>query len=238
MRIAAAAVVVAALFQVLPLSASAMVVFDNGAANVGPSVTPLRPSGLSLGGVGGNEFSADDFTLALDAELGRVTFQAYQLVGSAWDNLLDYRISLNNAGVPEVAAITGGSGSDVPVTELARNNNGGANFSINSLDYELVTYAFDLGGVGVTAATTYWLVLNAGITTGPIPGAMNLIWAFNSQPEGGTLSANGTSWLPPSFLDGGLAFDISDVPVPSTLLLIAAGLLGAHAARRQRRTVA
>jgi len=215
----------ALLCLTMPLSSFAVVAFSNGLAD---TTSAGRPNGVAFSD---GLIAADDFSVTFDTQLGWATFQAYEYVAASWSNMLDYRIALDSSGKPGSGAITDGADSGVAVKEFARDDNSGSGYSIGGVSYDLVTHGFDLGGVGVTAGTTYWLVLDLG-TTAPTSGPTRLLWAYNSEPSGVLVSNDsGTNWF--NFPAGGTAFDIQ-VPLPPTLPLMAVGLFGARVVRRRR----
>jgi hypothetical protein len=218
-----------------PLSAFAVratTVFDNGPVDTAASTSPLRPNGIFFSD---NIVAATQFDSSLTTELSKVTFQAYQQLGSIWtDQEVEYKITLDDGGLPGASSIAGGEGSNVQVEELSRDDNDGNNYAISGADYELVTYAFDLAAVGVSTGTDYWLTLDLGATTGGnTPGATNLLWAYNDATSGSLASADGgTTW--PLAGNGAGVFQIEGIPLPSTLLLVMGGFFGARAATRFR----
>lgn len=212
----------------LPLSSRAVPVIDPGLGgdDNGPDTIldgSRRPNGPNFAEDG--LWVADDFKLTMSQELGRVTFWAYLQTGATWEgNILNYRIALNDdstgTDLPAAATIAAGSVSartDTP---------GSIPYRINDqAEYYLNQYSFDLGGLGVSSEVIYWLALKAGVASGgDDPTSTNLLWAYNAQTGGAVVSGDGNTWFA-NFTAGGTAFEFQ-APVPATLYLFAAGLLG------------
>lgn len=229
-----------------PLSTLAVPVIDPGLGDPPNENQPdtdssaTRPNGVN---VADSIWAADDFELSMRQQLGRVTFWAYLQVDAAWTQALNYRISIDDgtgiapAVAPYKDETTGkvALGSNVGVVQ---DSAGTTIYHINNQAfYRLNQYSFDLGGIGLEANTPYWLVLNLGPTTpGQDPNATQLLWAYNNQPSGARISADGITWPIPR--QGGVAFELElPIPIISTLPLFAVGLLSFGVLRSSRKDV-
>lgn len=148
---------------VVPLTSHASLVIDPGLG--GPSNEPdtNRTNGPNLAGQGE---VAGDFALTMTRELYQLTFWAYLQTGATWvDNELNYRIALDNGGVPADLPYTDLNGKTAAGTVNARQDPLGAGidpgpFLINAqASYYLNQYSFDLGGITIVQDVAYWLVL-------------------------------------------------------------------------------
>jgi hypothetical protein len=226
----------------LPLPSFAVPVIDPGVPDAnGPDTTdaaPVTPNGLVISGA---MWAADDFEFTMGQQLARVTFWAYRQTGAVWgsdpgnpSNMLNFRIAIDDGGVPDLDPYVDPDGTVAEGNIRVREESIGTTiYPISGADYQLVEYSFDLGGLGVAPATTYWLVLNAGtFTGGDDPGATDLLWAVNDQTNGAALIAfNDTSWTVGVGSARGAAFQFQ-APLPATLPLLAAGLVGFGVLRR------
>jgi len=228
-----ALLVAAALIAlVLPLTSHAVIVIDPGLGGPPNEPDTDRANGPDLGGQGD---VADDFQLTMGRELYRVTFWAYLQVGATWvDNWLDYRLALNDntTNLPMAEPYKDSTGKiaagrvQAQQDPLGSGIDAGPFYINNQANYDLNQYSFDLGGIGILPGVTYWLVLRGEDTTGgENPGATDLLWAYNDQPSGTKVYVPSLDlWFSAG---GGSAFDFrTRAPLPPTLTLILAGLLG------------
>ena len=200
----------AALFAfAFSLSASAGVLFDNGAATTHNGY-----------GIGQGSSVADNFTIEAGATIHSFGFYFQNYNGvTGWDQHINYRILSDVAGDPGVE-LTVGAGQFVSATESAYDwCCGGKAWLVE----------FNLASDFVAAAgPTYWLELSGA--GGPSP------WWVTAGFGDGIVSESYRSDENFAFMlsGGAVATDVAPVPEPSSIALVGLGLAGFAAARRRK----
>jgi hypothetical protein len=204
-RLLACAAVVAA-----GLPAAGAAAFDNGA--------PDHQSANNLGFA----WQADDFSLASGTSLNAISFWSLEAAG-AYRGSISWAIVGDSAGMPGGTVFAFGTQSDINRTGLG-----------DVLGLSEYRNDFSLGAPLTLTAGTYWLVLHNGSETDT--GDPNeFLWE--------TSAANGTLGGMESY-DGGAtwsgnfnehAFQVSAVPEPASVLMLAAGMLVVGGLRRRVR---
>lgn len=198
----------------LAISAQAALIYDNGAPNSSS----------------GNEFTqwiqAEDFTLASPANIEAIRFWAFPSGGTGYAGSITWRVYNDVAGAPG-AVLYSGSAAVTPVNE-GPNAFGG-----------YTQWRFDINtGTLALGAGTYWL----GLHNGPLSttARANFYW----QTTGANATSAGLEDIDP-FDSGGWynngnhhAFQLYDaalgeIPEPSTLALMGAGLAALSLFRRR-----
>jgi hypothetical protein len=204
-RVLACAAMVAA-----GLPAAGAAAFDNGA-----------PDHLSANNMG-YAWQADDFSLATGTSVNAISFWSLEAAG-AFRGSISWSIVGDSAGVPGGTVFASGTQSSIARTGL------GTYLGLSEFRND-----FSLGSPLALAAGTYWLVLHNGDFSN-MGDPNEFLWE--------TTAANGTLRGMESF-DGGAtwsgnfnehAFQVSAVPEPASVLMLAAGMLVVGGLRRRAR---
>jgi hypothetical protein len=199
----------AMLAAALPASAAGALVYDNGA-----------PDHVSANNMG-YAWQADDFSLASGASVNAISFWSLEAAG-AYRGAISWAIVGNSGGAPGGTMFASGTVSDVARTSL------GSYLGLNEYrnDFTLGT-PLDLG------AGSYWLVLHNG---GPADLGDPNEFLWETTVANGTLRGmetyDGTTWSG-NFNEH--AFQVSAVPEPASVLMLAAGMLVVGGLRRRAR---
>lgn len=203
--LACAAVLVAA-----PLAAHAGggVVYDNGA--------PDHQSGNNMGFA----WQADDFSLAAGASITGLSFWSLEADG-AYRGSISWSILSDANGAPGGTVIASGTESSIARTGLG-----------SWLGLDEFRNDFSLATPLALEAGTYWLVLHNGAASDT--GDPNeFLWetsALNGSTPGMEMLDSGAPWSS-NFNEH--AFQVSAVPEPASVLMLAAGLMLAGWIRRR-----
>jgi hypothetical protein len=204
-RVLACAAVVAA-----GLPAAGAAAFDNGA--------PDHQSANNLGFA----WQADDFSLASGTSVNAISFWSLEADG-AFRGSISWSIVGDSAGTPGGTVFASGTQSAITRTGLG-----------DVLGLSEYRNDFSLGSPLLLSAGTYWLVLHNGSSTN-MGDPNEFLWE--------TSAANGTLRGVESY-DGGAtwtgnfnehAFQVSAVPEPASVLMLAAGMLVVGGLRRRVR---
>jgi hypothetical protein len=197
----------AAVLAALPASAADNVVYDNGAPN--------HESANNLG----YAWQAEDFNLSAGTGINAVTFWSLEAAG-AYRGSISWSIVGDDGGKPSSDIF--GSGNQLTVTRTALGNNGGLDEYSNS---------FSLGAPVSLGAGTYWLVLHNG-SFSDLGDPNEFLWAtsaINPSLRGMESFNGGVAWTS-NFNEH--AFQVSAVPEPASVVMLAAGMLLLGAMRR------
>ncbi len=193
---------------VLAGAAQAQTIYHNGA---GPDYT------------NGNEMTrwaqAEDFT-GVNGVVEDVHYSVLDAIGglASWDGTIQYVIY---EGDPNANNVVGSGDAQNIVTTFDQNTNG---FDFFYVDFDLEA------GVAVTGANTYWLALHMGQDF----GENSLFWS--SQAANGTakgMESEGGFDGPWDANQDEHYFELTGIPAPGALALLAAG--GLLVSRRRRR---
>ena len=196
-------------------AAPAAVVFNNGSPNL------LSGTNMSATQV------AEDFTVGATTDITNIRFWAIQSAANDYSGNLFWAIYTDVGNEPG-ALLQGGTA--VPVTESATGSSTGFNYS---------EFTFDVAASFQLSAGTYWL----GLANDPLDpvNPSEMLWETTSAGSGfsGLYNDAGT-WIDSLnhhafLLEGRLVGDPPPVgvPEPTTLALLACGLLAARFARRK-----
>jgi len=185
----------------------------------------LAPPNQS-GGSDLNAFlEADDFTLGSTAQITQIRFWAFQSSVADYAGSIAWSFNADASGVPG-ASLASGLATPSPVST------GNSAFGLNEFSY---TFA-----VNVTLGPgTDWLVLHNG-PTNTIPGT-DFFWEWSDGNSGNSqsqdLAVAGQPWIG-NFSEFALELQSpgsrTDVPEPSSLLLLGAGFLGVLLVRHRQ----
>jgi hypothetical protein len=189
-------------------AASAANVYDNGAPN--------HESGNNMG----YAFQAEDFALGAGTSINGISFWSLE-AADAYRGSISWAIVGDSGGMPTGSILASGTQSSVTRTSL------GSYFGLTEF-----SNAFSLSSPLSLGAGTYWLVLHNG-SFDNLGDPNEFLWE--------TTLANATARGMESF-DGGVtwtsnfnehAFQVSAVPEPASVLMLAAGMLVVSALRRR-----
>lgn len=200
--------ILAALFAMsMSLSATADVVYDNGA--------PTTRNGYSINH---SSWVADDFTIAAGAKVHSVGFYFQNYYGiTGWDNKVSYRFLTDNANTPGTV-LASGAGQNVTASESIYDwCCGGKAWLVN----------FDLvNDFQATAGQKYWLELSGA-------GGNSAWWVTASN---GNASVSGyRPGVDFAFTLASASVPTpAPVPEPGSIALLGLGLMAAVGARRRK----
>jgi hypothetical protein len=190
------------------LPAASAAAFDNGAPN--------HDSGNNAGFA----WQADDFSLNSGTTVNAISFWSLEAAG-AFRGSISWSIVGDSAGLPAGTVFASGTQSAITRTSLG-----------SVLDLNEFRNDFSLGSPLTLGAGTYWLVLHNGSFSN-MGDPNEFLWE--------TSAANGTLRGMESY-DGGVtwsgnfnehAFQVSAVPEPASVLMLAAGMLVVGGLRRR-----
>lgn len=206
---------IAAMMLGLAQVASAAVVYTNGAPD------QLNGTNMSANPI------AEDFIIGATTDITNIRFWAIQSAASDYSGNLFWAIYSNGVAQPGVL-VQGGAA--VAVTATPTGGSTGFGYS---------EFVFDIAANFQLTAGTYWL----GLANDPLDpvNPSEMLWETTSAGGGSTGLYNDTgTWIDSLnhhafLLEGRLVGDPppTDVPEPSTLALLACGLLVARLARRR-----
>lgn len=203
-------------FALIANSASAnIIVYDNDVPEPSVDTLPLSDTSVALFN-GDNYLRVDDFELDAAATLTGLRWWGTNLFGAAENFLIT--LYQDTAGVPG-ASIANFLSSAVPSSPSPYLFNGFV---------PLQEYEISMPDINLMAQTRYWLgVQNVA------QGLSGWGWAPSRNAGTSLYNVNGGSWLNGT---SNVAFQLlgrATVPVPGTLLLLLAGLMGVGAVRRR-----
>jgi hypothetical protein len=238
-----------------PAVSHAVVTFDNGPSDV--FTNGVFTSNTAFAGF--DFAAADDFTFAQDVTLRSMRFFTFEpqpttAAPGVWDGTLKYTIWLDGGDTPHNAAPafdTWGNATLVSKTDIGDNIfNSPAGVVYDHWEYEV---EFEGMGVEITADMHYWIAMYLGTPDGALPpGANAFLFAQTTQPLGigwpagitdrvpsNLQNAAAVPGAPPMWFnpasDDNLAFQLTGVPTPAVIWLLATGLLALPLVRRRRR---
>jgi hypothetical protein len=188
--------------------AASAAAFDNGAPN--------HDSGNNMG----YAWQADNFSLGSGTSVNAISFWSLEAAG-AFRGSISWSIVGDSAGMPGGTVFASGTQSAIARTSLG-----------SYLGMDEFRNDFSLGSPLTLGAGTYWLVLHNGSFSN-MGDPNEFLWE--------TTSANGALGGMESY-DGGLtwsgtfsehAFQVSAVPEPASVLMLAAGMLVVGGLRRR-----
>jgi hypothetical protein len=187
------------------------VLYDNGG-----------PVGINATAIFAPAETANSFTLVRAAEITSIAFTAFIDVGATleefeWAFLDD---AMSSGGATIASAVV----TDYDQSGVLANPLGG---------YDLRTFRFDVGSVGL-AAGTYWLRLGGARTSGFVEDPRTF-WDQSFGPSAAERVVNGGAAM--SFPSNSFQIHGTAVPEPATWGLMILGLGGAGAMLRSRRHV-
>jgi hypothetical protein len=214
------AVALFATFLLVGTSADAAVLYTNGDF---PNNATVQGWNITHGFVAASSFDLSSNATLTGADIGLWAFPQGDALST-----IDWSI----ASLPDGTGTTYASGTASISNSI--------DYGLNLHGYDLLLDSFALPNIDL-ASGTYWLILQNGV----VSGGDNIFW-----DQGGGLSS---SWVTAGYLDPaincgfsfntngscGLSFDITGsttVPEPLSLALFGAGLAGAAAIRRRKKS--
>jgi hypothetical protein len=170
------------------------------------------------GGSDLNSFlEADDFNSGANTGITHVQFWALASGLADFTGTIDWGFYTDAAGIPGAAVASGNSAATMVATGAPQTF---------GLDEYAVNFDVD---ATVSMNTVYWLVLHNG-PSNTDPGT-NFYWAWSSGASGNSQNQylGDTNWISN---DAELAFQVTAVPEPASLSLIAGGLFTGWLKRR------
>jgi hypothetical protein len=189
-------------------AASAGNVYDNGAPN--------HQSGNNMGFA----YQSEDFTLGAGTSINAVSFWSLEEAG-AYRGSISWAIVGDSGGMPTGSILASGMQSSVTRTSLGS--------YLGLTEYSNV---FNLSSPLALGSGTYWLVLHNG-SFDDLGDPNEFLWettAANSTTRGMESFDGGVTWTS-NFNEH--AFQVSAVPEPASVLMLAAGMLLVSALRRR-----
>ncbi len=199
--------------KILALSVVALGLMLSAQASTIGNGPPNQSGGSDL-----NQFQeADNFNTGGNTIISHVQFWALATAPSDFTGTVDWGFYTDAAGSPGASVVSGNTAATMTAT-------GNTTLGLNEYSLE-----FDVNAL-LAANTTYWLVLHNG-PSNTAPNT-NFNWAWSNDAggdsQGQDISAAG--WVPN---ETELAFQVTAVPEPASLSLIAGGLVTGWLKRRK-----